>query len=453
MKKIFLGKYLFPLLLVAIVFLAYGNTLTNEFIFLDDYKCILNNPLVTGFNFNLSSFKAVFFPPAEYLGKHIIFVAPLGNLSFAINYKLAGFCAWRFHLINIIIYVFSVLFAYYLFLHILKNKTTAFVAAVIFALFPAHVESVAWVTGRCYALGSIFFFLSMLWYINKRIIFSLLSMVVAALCHPSFVILPLFLILYDVCFETDSIKTLFQKNAKTYFLFFCLALLSWLYLSGCTAGSENLLQSVTPRTFFTRTALPFTMMLFPFRISYFGYNFHSLGGPLLIEHIKMAFFIIATIFSFGLYSFFTNKKIVAFAVFWAFIWLLFFTPFSIFERYFYMPAFGVALLFAYYLEILYKSKIGAGKFSAKILAIVLFVAIVSCYLILTVTKNTYWQNNYQFNKYLYAGGQSEAMAHLRAARSYILIKDYDKALDHYLKIDAAYLKRNPELHEEIKQFN
>lgn len=85
---------------------------------------------------------------------------PLVHTSFWMEYHLWGLHPSGYHIVNIIIHILNALLIWL----ILKklDLRAAWFAAMIFALHPVHVESVAWITERKNTLSG-FFYLSSLW--------------------------------------------------------------------------------------------------------------------------------------------------------------------------------------------------------------------------------------------------------------------------------------------------
>ena len=79
---------------------------------------------------------------------------PLASLSFALQWKLNGSRAWAFHLVNILLHgVASALVAALAWR--LAGNRAAWIAGLLFAAHPIHVEDVAYLVGRCETMAAV----------------------------------------------------------------------------------------------------------------------------------------------------------------------------------------------------------------------------------------------------------------------------------------------------------
>src|SRR5208282_2995750 len=186
------------LVLAAITFAVFGQTLTHQFVNFDDNDYVYDNPLVTG-GLNMKGL-AWAFTHADCQLYH-----PLTMLSFMGDYQLHGLHAGGYHFTNVLLHTASVIL---LFL-ILRQMTgalwrSAFVAAV-FAIHPLRVESVAWVAERKDVLGAFFFMLTLGAYARyvrsphspARYLVVAVAFLMALLSKPTVVTLPFVLLLLD----------------------------------------------------------------------------------------------------------------------------------------------------------------------------------------------------------------------------------------------------------------
>jgi protein O-mannosyl-transferase len=178
--------------------LIYSRALSGDFLSMDDDTFILNNPLIRthGPDGILSLFTTI------NNGKY----QPLIPLTYLIEYRLFGFNAFVFHLINVTLHLLNTWLAF-IFAKRLSGKTiTASVVAALFALHPMHVEEVAWVSELKDTLPAFFYLLALICYLKytdsgfqAKYYFGLVLFFVAALLSKSaFVTLPLILILIDI---------------------------------------------------------------------------------------------------------------------------------------------------------------------------------------------------------------------------------------------------------------
>jgi tetratricopeptide (TPR) repeat protein len=185
------------LVLAAITFAVFGQTLHHEFIDFDDQEYVYENPVVArGLTFQ-GLFWAFSFHSSNW--------HPLTWLSHMLDCQFYGLNPGGHHLTNVLLHSATVIL---LFL-VLRQMTgalwrSAFVAAV-FAIHPLRVESVAWVAERKDVLSGLFFMLTIGAYLRfarhpwspARYGLVVLLFALGLMCKPMLVTLPLVLLLLD----------------------------------------------------------------------------------------------------------------------------------------------------------------------------------------------------------------------------------------------------------------
>ncbi len=175
--------------LLAVVVLAYGNSLWNAFTMDDLYLYIVNNPQVTE-----PSLRGLFVP-------HNITKAfrPVTFGTFALDWKIGGGRPFEFHVVNLFLHA-GVTILLYLLLQILlqglpHGQRVGFVAALLFAVHPIHTEAVTSIVGRPELLAAGFLLASWILHLKDREIPALICFVLALLSKESAVaFLPLVVI-------------------------------------------------------------------------------------------------------------------------------------------------------------------------------------------------------------------------------------------------------------------
>lgn len=150
-------------ILAAVTFFAYNNALDNDFVDWDDYTYVINNDLVrpnttqTGQNKVSDIFKV----PVS-LNYH-----PLTIWSMRMNDNNCPECmekisARPFIQMNILIHILNAILVFLLISLLSESLYIGALVALIFAIHPMHVESVAWVSERKDVLYTFFFLGSLL---------------------------------------------------------------------------------------------------------------------------------------------------------------------------------------------------------------------------------------------------------------------------------------------------
>src|SRR6266516_7750168 len=140
------------LVLLAITWLVFGQTLGHDFVDFDDHVYVYENPSITrGLSVDgvIGAFSHV----------HARNWHPLTTISHMLDCQLYGLNAGGHHFTNLALHTIAVLLLF----RVLRVTTgalwpSAFVAA-LFAIHPLHVESVAWVSERKDVLSAVFFML------------------------------------------------------------------------------------------------------------------------------------------------------------------------------------------------------------------------------------------------------------------------------------------------------
>ncbi len=143
------------IILVAITWLVFGQTIRYDFVNYDDNEYVYANPAITS-GLTLHGITYAF------SGRHAKNWHPLTTLSHMLDCQLWGVRAGGHHFTNVVFHTIAVVL---LFL-VLKQMTgatiwqSAFVAA-LFAIHPLRVESVAWISERKDVLSGVFFMLTL----------------------------------------------------------------------------------------------------------------------------------------------------------------------------------------------------------------------------------------------------------------------------------------------------
>lgn len=155
--------------LAGLTFLLYMRVIHGQFLWDDDDYITQNLTLRS-----LSGLGEIWFQPGR-LSQYY----PLTYTSFWFDYHFWGLNPAGYHIVNILLHVLNGLLLWRL-LDELKIKNSWFIA-LLFALHPVHVESVAWITERKNLLSGFFYLAAALFYLKTRYLFSFL-LFLAALC-------------------------------------------------------------------------------------------------------------------------------------------------------------------------------------------------------------------------------------------------------------------------------
>ena len=143
--------------LIVVVLLIFGQTLRFGFINLDDNLYVYENPIVLS-GLHLDSLRWAFtaFHSANW--------HPLTWISHIIDAQFFGANAGSHHVVSVLFHTANSALAFAAFKRLTGDVWKSAVVAFLFAVHPAHVESVAWIAERKDVLSTMFWLLTMIAY-------------------------------------------------------------------------------------------------------------------------------------------------------------------------------------------------------------------------------------------------------------------------------------------------
>jgi tetratricopeptide (TPR) repeat protein len=194
-------------LIVAATVLVYANSLSGAFVF-DDTKQIVGNPALRSWSNILRAFRSdVWSFQRGTLTKDIPppYYRPLFTAYLTVNYKLFGLWEPGWHLMNMLVHTGATVTVFFLIKRLSGDRLIATLAALVFGLHPAHVESVSWISGIPDPLAALFCVPSLIWYVRYRtegdqkfLIASVIAYGLSALCKETPLALPLVFIGWEL---------------------------------------------------------------------------------------------------------------------------------------------------------------------------------------------------------------------------------------------------------------
>lgn len=215
-------KHFFFLASIALIFITavvYLESLNHSFItqWDDTAYVVKNDSLLASVNKSAGdNLKELF---TSYVAGNY---HPLTMLSYYIEYNYFGLNPKPYHVVNLLIHIFNSLLVMLFVWLLSKQKWVAFITALLFAIHPMHVESVAWVSERKDVLYTFFYIAALCAYtffINKGAknwlvyLAVFLLFVCSCLSKAMAVTLPVLLIGIDLYKERNlSIKVILEKT-------------------------------------------------------------------------------------------------------------------------------------------------------------------------------------------------------------------------------------------------
>jgi Flp pilus assembly protein TadD len=199
---------------VLVTFVTFLSTLGGQFLDWDDHVNLVQNEGYRGLGWPQVRWAFT----STLMGHYI----PLTWLTFSANYAAGGLDPWGYHLVNLLLHSANALVFYLVARRLLaaaqsggqqagRDETIilwgAAAAALIFAVHPLRVESVAWITERRDVLSGLFFLVAVLAYLKaveaggggegRWRARSLAFFAGGLLCKSSIMVLPAVLVLLD----------------------------------------------------------------------------------------------------------------------------------------------------------------------------------------------------------------------------------------------------------------
>src|SRR5574341_530018 len=146
-------------LLLALIVLAYGNSLTNGFVF-DDLPLIPHNRTISDLGQLPGLFVRDYWAPSQDVHEGAIsprsgLYRPLVMASYSLNAVVGSLSPFGFHLVNAILHALVTSLLYIVAFQLGVSATAAFVAAALFAVHPIHTEAVTAIIGRAELMMSV----------------------------------------------------------------------------------------------------------------------------------------------------------------------------------------------------------------------------------------------------------------------------------------------------------
>lgn len=385
------------------------NSLSNSSTHWDDHLYITENQAIRDINWH--NIKEIF--STIYVGNY----APIHILSYAIDYSIWGADLFGFHLTNLILHIINSIILFFIIQKFCRNNNIPLFTALLFAVHPVQVESVAWLSQRKNVLSMLFFLFSFLFYIKylsisghrrSNYIFSLLLFTLAILTKAITVTLPMLLILTEYTFCIDAYITTVQESElisynsynlyKIYYKipFFAIGIL-FSMLTFYTQSAHDAIGRNYEGGIYAGMLTTSKIIIYYINLLFFPINMSADYTPLisqsLLEHRTL--FAAIAIIAGAIYIFKVGKasKLLFFCTAWFIIALL---PVAnliplatlMADRYMYFPSIGFCLIIGVFFDRQWSKRL----YRPAIL--IIGIAIISCYSILTIHRNPVWRNDF-----------------------------------------------------------
>ncbi len=435
-------------ILIGAVFLTFLPSLFNGFV-RDDALLLLHNPLVE--SLSLRSIRQIF---TDF--QHDFYM-PFTFLSFTVERHIFGLNPLVYHTTNLALHAANAVLVFFILKHVCGRSPEAFLAAVIFALHPMRVESVAWVSERKDVLYA-FFYLGSVWGYLKasedkkhyRVV-SVLFFIFSLLSKPMMAFtLPLTLVVLDLSLGAKVGQAL--KNKSIFIVLAGIALLVSLgyyqrtskfsqaaNLNGLADSTANLAHIADAAVFYIQK------FLYPVRLST-AYPFPGEPGQLFRWHSWVSPMLV---FSWVLTALTGSKKFTFFFFGTTFFLVVMIPPFYIStkgvlnDRFTYVASIGLSFLAAKTLFWIKDTRrIGENFWLAGVGFLIACLAI-GTWNRCAVWKDdvSYWNDAVQYEPLYPQPYNGRAMAYLKSGNSNKAMEDLNEAIHLNPGFTLAYFSR------------
>ncbi len=457
----FIKGQLTGFLFFSLIILVYSNSFHASW-HLDDYHTIVFNKKI---QMSRLSPESVMDSLHSAYGDGTRIYRPIPCLTFALNWLFGKDNVTGYHLVNILIHIFSAISLFFLMMifydtpglkgvEFKKKQFTAALAVTLWAVNPLHTQAVTYIVQRMAILSALFYILSLLFYVKARLelfriqkylwfLMSAIMFIAALLSKENAVTLPAAVLLVEWVFFSNNKMTCFIKENRWVvgIGFAVMLLVAAFFLEG---GIKSILNRYDDRTFTMGQRLLTEPRVLFFYLTQF---FYPVPTRLSIEHdielstslispittLPAVLFVLAMIVC-GLLTA-KKKPFIGFAI------LFFLLNHSvessligleiIFEHRNYLPTAFLFLPIAAFLNDLIE-RYQVKQKQIGYLLMTMIVAIIICFGIGTFTRNRVWINEKTLweDAALKAPGRGRPYHNL-AWGYYEVIGEYEKTLKLY----------------------
>ena len=399
----------------ALAFLIYIPTLGFQFVY-DDEPQVIQNPAIHAWRYWPHYFTTHVWGEL-YPSIHGNYYRPLFLVWFRLNHALFGLRPPGWHFTTVLCHVISTYLVFVLLDRLSGKRGIALTGAVLFALHPVHIESVAWVSGVTDPLVTIFIVGSFLAYLRFHagggrpwMALALVLFAAGLLEKETAIVLGPLVFLYAWIYtETSGRLAPFVAALKSSLGF---AVVSVLYLVLRAHVLHGLSHFVTPLTVKTLLLTEPSVIWLYARHLIWPTGISALYGlPYVKDPHAKAFWIPALLLfltlAVALWSVkrLRDRKLAWFGFWWMVIpilpvlWLRAYSEGDIaHDRYLYFPSIGFVLLVAMLLDQAFEDRLRARK--GIQIAVVSILA--AAYAIATFTQESYWATDLQLYQRAYS---------------------------------------------------
>ena len=425
------------LLILAVCFIAYANSISNPFIW-DDDALVVKNTSIRNVNFLPQLFNDDLYS-GSVAGSN--FYRPLQSFTYMLDYHFGELNPAGYHITNILLQVAVGFLVFLLFFALINNTAVSLGGALLFSVSPLHTEAVSYISGRAEMLLGIFLISSLLFFIKIQdqrkcirplnLFFSHALFIFALLSKELAVVFPFVILAYLFYFQRDKPLRYILSKAWPFFaisgayIVLRLFLLNFHTLRPLALMHVSLFTRLTviPKIIFTYIKL----LIYPVGLHMSWEIVRPTSAPALAISLlalgAMIFFCFRLLKN-------AKSKVAAFLFSWS---LIFFLPQSglfpinafVSEHFIYLSSIPYFLLIVFLLN----------KYLRPKLFIVAVAGLVIFYSLLTFSRNYDWSDPVVFYKKIILFSPSSFQAHNNLGLQYerkgmntLALEEYKQAL-------------------------
>lgn len=399
-------------------FLLYANTINHDYV-LDDKPAIEENRLVKN---GLAGIPLIITKSYRFGNNKINegLYRPLSLVTFAVEYQFFGKSSRVGHFVNVLLYAFCGILLFQVLYRTFKdfNFLLPFITTLLFIAHPVHTEVVANIKSRDEILSFLGFLLSIHFLIKyhehkhiKFLIFASTSYLMSLLSKESAItflaVYPLYLFFFNSTGlnENFKISSVFFITAAVYLI------MMFSFIDKIEGGKnvdiiQNSLGAATNTLDHYATAIFILgkylwLIFFPITLTY-DYSYNQIPIVTFFDFKTIASVIIfLVLFVYSIIKI-PKKDILAFGILFFLITislvsnLVFTIEWTLGERFLFTPSFGLCLMLAFIILKILKIDITnkTSVFPQKISLIIVLSVILIFYSYKTISRNTFWKNNF-----------------------------------------------------------
>lgn len=414
-------------LLAVLVIVSFLPILKNGFVNWDDNVYLTQNPRAK--NFTPEKIPQIFtsFERVQY--------KPLSFLLFSLENRYFRLDPRGYHSVSLLLHLINACLVFWLFFLLRRDVFLAWFVAVLFAVHPLRVESVAWVTEQKDLLYGLFFLAAAVTYVLYRLgrprgfyYASLALFAFSLMAKPMMIAFPLLLFFFDAALGRKPFVSWADK-IPFFVISFLMLLLNYAALTWFHAQHSV---SYSPLEWLQKICIYIFMVIWPVRLSCFypyAQGFLFTVWPCLITVLFLGLFFLALrrdrgrgIFIFSIAFFVLSLAPVLAAR----------ASYAVSDRYAYIAALGIFYLAAAYARRLWLLKAAAHP-ALKAVFLAAGVGLVCLFSVLTFQRARIWHDSISLWKDALEKYPHVSAAHLNIAYAYAEKGDDALARQHALE--------------------